>query len=415
VSACELEAFALGQSEVSPAIFAIATAISGAIVVIAAGVLRNRFFATFAAVLVSIQGLISVALYPSFEIVWPLYVYLQLAVHLHFVSLSRARMRPLWWRVLVSVPALFFAGGTMLAFPWAIAVAFGFTPWLVWIPFVIGAFGVAQSLFTREEEIDLTLDGAHAPAQVRRHPRGEGSSERPLRVVQITDPHLGPFMSTARLERICKRAVERDPDLVLLTGDFLTMESHHDPKILEQALAPLAALEGRTFACFGNHDHEAPHIVRRACASAKITLLVDEEKIVETAAGKVQILGVDWVFSGRREHLARICDLYPREEDHLRVVLLHDPGAFRHLPEGQGDIVFSGHTHGGQVGLVSLGLAWTFVSLFTSLPDHGFWARGRDRLYVHRGTGVYGFPLRVGVPAEQSLLRLHLTGARKAR
>jgi predicted MPP superfamily phosphohydrolase len=42
-----------------------------------------------------------------------------------------------------------------------------------------------------------------------------------------------------------------------------------------------------------------------------------------------------------------------------------------------------------------------------ALPDHGLWARGRDRLYVHRGTGHYGFPLRLGVPSEESLLRVH--------
>jgi predicted MPP superfamily phosphohydrolase len=54
-------------------------------------------------------------------------------------------------------------------------------------------------------------------------------------------------------------------------------------------------------------------------------------------------------------------------------------------------------------------LPWTFVSAVTSMPDHGLWARGRDRLYVHRGTGHYGFPLRVGVPAEQSLLRIQRT------
>ena len=47
------------------------------------------------------------------------------------------------------------------------------------------------------------------------------------------------------------------------------------------------------------------------------------------------------------------------------------------------------------------------MSAATSIPDHGVWARGVDRLYVHRGTGVYGFPLRVGVPGEQSLLRVH--------
>jgi predicted MPP superfamily phosphohydrolase len=91
-----------------------------------------------------------------------------------------------------------------------------------------------------------------------------------------------------------------------------------------------------------------------------------------------------------------------------RIILLHDPGAFRHLPEGEGDLVLSGHTHGGQVGLVSLGLSWTFLRLFgLKLPDHGFWARGRDRLYVHRGTGHYGFPLRLGVPSEESVVRVH--------
>ena len=47
------------------------------------------------------------------------------------------------------------------------------------------------------------------------------------------------------------------------------------------------------------------------------------------------------------------------------------------------------------------------VSALTSLPDHGFWGSGVNRLYVHRGTGHYGFPLRVGVPAEHSVLHVH--------
>jgi predicted MPP superfamily phosphohydrolase len=86
--------------------------------------------------------------------------------------------------------------------------------------------------------------------------------------------------------------------------------------------------------------------------------------------------------------------------------MLHDPGAFRCIPEGEADLVFSGHTHGGHLGLLSLGFSHTIVSAATSMPDHGVWARGRDRLYVHRGTGHYGFPLRVGVPAEESVLEV---------
>ena len=62
-----------------------------------------------------------------------------------------------------------------------------------------------------------------------------------------------------------------------------------------------------------------------------------------------------------------------------------------------------------RISAASSGLAeWTFLRLFgTKIPDHGLWARGRDRLYVHRGTGHYGFPLRLGVPNEESLLRVH--------
>jgi predicted MPP superfamily phosphohydrolase len=226
--------------------------------------------------------------------------------------------------------------------------------------------------------------------------------------VQITDPHLGPFMSVARLRRIAERAVLAKPDVVLLTGDFLTMESQAAPEVLETALEPLRALPGRVFACLGNHDHEARGIVDNAMAKNGITLLVDDAREIDTPAGRVQIVGVDFVWQGRQAHLARVCAAHPRTPGALRIVLLHDPGAFKHLPHGHGDLVLSGHTHGGQVGLVSLGLEWTFLRLFGDrIPDHGFWARGADRMYVHRGTGHYGFPLRLGVPAEESLLSVH--------
>jgi hypothetical protein len=226
--------------------------------------------------------------------------------------------------------------------------------------------------------------------------------------VQISDPHIGPFMSVARLRRIAQRAVSRDPDLILLTGDFLTMESQHDPELLRRALAPLCAMPGRVFACRGNHDLEAPATVASALADNGIVLLVDEERVVATEAGPVQLVGMDFVWRDRQAHLERVCREHPRKPGMTRVILLHDPGAFRHLPEGEGDLVLSGHTHGGQVGLVSLGLSWTFLRLFgLRIPDHGFWARGRDRMYVHRGTGHYGFPLRLGVPAEESFLRVH--------
>jgi predicted MPP superfamily phosphohydrolase len=379
-------------------------------VVVAAALLRGTIYAIFAAVLLGIHTLVSTSLAPAFAWCAPFYAYLQTSVYIHFASLVRARLRPRVYRALVSVPASWFVAGTFLAVPWAIATAFGATPALVWVPYVVALVGLAQSLRHAPEEIDLALSGEEV-ASLRRHPRGEARVERPLRIVQITDPHLGPFMSEDRLRAICERAVAKDPDLVLLTGDFLTMESHGAVGALAHALGPLAALPGRVFACRGNHDHEAPETVARALAEVSATLLVDDAAEVETAAGRVQIVGMDFHFRGRKERMAEVCARHPRVPGALRVVLLHDPGAFPLLPEGEGDLVLSGHTHGGQLGLLSLGLSHTVVSALSQIPDHGLWARGRDRLYVHRGTGHYGFPVRIGVPAEESLLRVHVVQA----
>jgi uncharacterized protein len=376
------------------------------VVVLVARALRGRLYATFVGVLLTIHTLISVGMAKVVGPALPLYVFLQITVYLHFALLAVPKMRPIWHRALISIPASYFAAATFLALPWAIVAALGFTPYGWPIPYVLALVGVVQSLRMRFETTDISLDDQHAPA-LQRHARGTGRQDRPLRIVQITDPHLGPFMSERRLRSVAERAVAAEPDLVFLTGDFLTMESHESREALARALEPLAAFPGRVFACNGNHDHEAPETVAGAMRDIGAKLLVDEEQIVETPAGPVQILGLDFHFRDRAERTRRVFQKYPRRPDHKRLVLLHDPGAFRHVPDGEADLVFSGHTHGGQLGLLVFGLPHTFVSTFTEIPDHGLWALGRNRLYVHRGTGHYGFPLRVGVPGEESLLRVH--------
>lgn len=368
---------------------------------------RSRSYMMFRAISLGIYVLLASAMVRQLEPFAPAFYYLHATVFIHSIALVAPSMRPLWYRLLVSVPSAFMSAGTLLALPWAVAGALGFDPWLPWAPYLVALFGLLQSFTTKTEEVDITVADGEIVDGVRRHRGSRQRVARPLHLVQITDPHLGPFMSEARLRGICERAVQRAPDLVLLTGDFLTMESQKDPTILARALAPLKQLEGRVFACFGNHDHEAPETVRRALASAGATLLVDAAHVVGTAAGPVQIIGFDFSYRERALRMKACCEANPRLSGTLRIALLHDPGAFRHLPEGEADLVVSGHTHGGQVGLVSLGLPWTMLRLFAKIPDHGLWARGTDRLYVHRGTGHYGFPLRLGVPAEESLLRVH--------
>ena len=389
--------------------FPLATLAAYLVTVASALLRRGRQYAMFAGVLVGVYSLLAWAMAPGTGPLLQVFTAFHAIAYLNFVLLSRPRMRSLPFRMLVSWPASLMVAGTLLSLPWAILVALRFHPWAPWLPYALAVVGMVQSLSTRVKDVDLVLDGA-ATALVLPHPHGTFRQARPLRIVQITDPHLGPFMSVERLAAICARAVEAKPDLVFLTGDFLTMESQRDPRLLLDALAPLRPYAGKTFACFGNHDHESPEIVRAALRDNGVELLVDAAAEVQTDAGLVQIVGMDFTWRQRAEHLAGVTAAFPRTADALRIVLLHDPGAFRYLPEGAADLVLSGHTHGGQVGLVSLGVSWTMLRLFgLRIPDHGYWARGTERMYVHRGTGHYGFPLRLGVPAEEGVLRIHRT------
>lgn len=403
------------------------------LVVVAARLFRSLPYAIFRGVTLGLHTLIALPLLTLLLQRGSPWLLPALVLHglAYFESLVliRPALRPIWYRVLVSWPAMYFTASMLLAFPWAIAVALGFEPYGAWLPFLLGAIGLFQSLTGRAEARSLFVGDVEHLGSLQRVSESsflpwsgatsgtqtaDGAPRGPLRIVQITDPHLGPFMPISRLRAICQRAVDQDPDLVLLTGDFLTMESQSDDEPLARALAPLQALRGRTFACMGNHDHEAPAVVKNALHRASVQLLVDSAAVIDTANGPVQIVGFDFHFSARKDKMQAVCDAHPRLEGVLRLALLHDPSAFKHLPPGQADLVLSGHTHGGQVGLVSLGWVWTVAGWVAKIPDHGLWGRGQDRLYVHRGTGHYGFPLRLGVPAEESLLSVYFQVPRLA-
>jgi predicted MPP superfamily phosphohydrolase len=337
----------------------------------------------------------------------------------HFVRLVNARLRSPLYRAFLSIPVHWFAASTLLAFPFAVAAAFGFESYAFIGAFVLGGFGVFQSLTVDSEVVDLILDRQKRegllpcplvpPPSVENAGRSRSVDESSLlRIVQITDPHLGPFMSPEQLHAVCQRAVDAKPDLIVVTGDLLTMESHGAVDAVAHAFSPLKAFEGRVFACHGNHDHEDRRTVREGLERNGIRLLVDEWVRLETRLGPLDIVGADFHFREAGSRLRALFEGRP-DEGTPRLLLLHHPGQIKYIPEGSADLTLSGHTHGGHVGLLSLGLAWTVVRGFASMPDHGLWARGRDRLYVHRGTGHYGFPIRLGVPREESVLRVRLS------
>jgi hypothetical protein len=344
----------------------------------------------------------------------------------HLAHLVRARLRGRLFRWGISVPgqttiAAGFMLGVWLLLLLPVRAALSLLGadalldamrWLDIAPLLVAAFSVLTSTRPTMEHVRVQLS-SDGPQEVTRVPversrrRAPATSDiRPLRIVQISDPHLGPWQSISSLQRTIDRLLDHEPDLVLLTGDFLTMESNGTPGALTQALEPLQRRASDCYAIFGNHDLEAPEHVREALASNGVRLLVDEQAIAETPAGPVQILGADHhKRKAQTEQLHALLGRHPRIEDHLRLLLLHDPVRFHDVPAGDVDLTLSGHTHGGQVGLVSVGLDWTVLTR-SRWPDHGLFARGSNRLYVHRGTGFYGFPLRVGVPGEASVMEV---------
>ena len=353
------------------------------------------------------------------------FLYTVVAAAVHLALLVTPRLRSSAFRILVSIPgqwcitAGFFSGLWLLMLlpVRGLLLLFGLEAtllalrWADFVPFALAVSSLVTSTRPVREVVRIVL-GNDGPDKVERVPveryrrRSPAPlARRPLRIVQITDPHLGPWQPVAKLSRHIGDLVAHEPDLVLLTGDFLTMEGGGSPGALARALEPLRAVSDRSFAIFGNHDHEHAEEVRGALEHNGVRLLVDEEARAETGVGPVQIIGADYVGRGRDEHIPALLARHPRRDGELRLLLLHDPLGFQYVPPGEADLTLSGHTHGGQVGLVSFGLDWTVLTR-SRWPDHGLFGHGTNRLYVHRGTGFYGFPMRVGVPGEASLLEV---------
>ena len=177
-----------------------------------------------------------------------------------------------------------------------------------------------------------------------------------LRIIQLTDIHIGAFYSTKTLAQLCRTIVELDPDIVALTGDYYTPEGDHEPHSLATGLAPLKQLRGRVVACLGNHDKESSRVLRqvredlRAC---DIQLLVDETTLIDTRLGTVDVLGLDWRPGGVHKHINDVVERtrYHVQQDDtiLKLILLHAPECFKHIPKMPIEsLTLSGHTHGGQ-------------------------------------------------------------------
>ena len=267
------------------------------------------------------------------------------------------------------------------------------------VPFAAAASGVPISYDFRVEEREIVVPG---------WPRELDG----LRVVHLSDIHVGGGMTRERLHRVAELTNGARPDLVAHTGDFLTHRRGDFDLPLYQALARVRAPLGQ-LACLGNHDYDDPDQLVRRLGDAGVVVLRNRLTTVTVAGRPLEIGGTDFMF-GTRDRAMRYQQVIgawrPRARA-ARLLLNHDPIAFPSLPAGAADLVLSGHTHGGHVG-VQLGAsrAVTVVGLL-GLPDQGLFVRGDMRLFVTRCVGFYGYPMRVGIPPEIAVLTLRTPGS----
>ncbi|MCP3136325.1 metallophosphoesterase [Pyxidicoccus xibeiensis] len=220
------------------------------------------------------------------------------------------------------------------------------------------------------------------------------------RIGQLSDVHCGPHVPEARVASWVSRLNGLDLDLVTVTGDLITHGSSHVDAVA-RALGGLRAKDG-AFACMGNHDYftDGEHFVRELQRHG-LQVLRNRGVVVERGGARLYVAGVDDTWTSRHD-LGRA--LAARPEGAPTVLLAHDPDLFPQAQARGVELTLSGHTHGGQLavpGVRRLSLA-RFITRWTA----GLYRQGRSWLYVNRGAGTTGPPVRLGAPPELAVITL---------
>lgn len=223
-----------------------------------------------------------------------------------------------------------------------------------------------------------------------------------IRIAQITDIHLSPFLSEKELARAIDMANEVKPHVTLVTGDLITRPG--DP--LDTCLRQLARLraDAGVLGCLGNHEIYCvcEDYVTEYGRSIGIDFLRGRSRVLRFGNAAINFAGVDY----QRFELPYLVGaermIVPGT---LNVLLSHNPDVFP-VADSQGyDVTIAGHTHGGQLNVEILHRDLNAARFFTPYVK-GLYRRNRSAVYVSSGIGTIGVPVRIGAPAEVAVLRL---------
>lgn len=258
-------------------------------------------------------------------------------------------------------------------------------------PFAAVAYGFVQRTDFHVRELDIPIPGLATDL--------DG-----LRILQLSDIHLSPFLSVADLERVIDATMGIHPHLAVITGDLISQRG--DP--LDACIRQLARVkaDAGVFGCMGNHERYArvEAYTERAAACFGMRFLRHASTQLRFGKATLNLAGVDHQSkAGGRQYLKGAERMVVPGACNL--LLSHNPDVFPVAVRQGYNFMLSGHTHGGQVTVEILDQTLNPARFFTPYV-YGLYRIERSAAYVTRGIGTIAIPARIGAPPEIAVLRL---------
>ncbi|HTD92511.1 MAG TPA: metallophosphoesterase [Chitinophagaceae bacterium] len=247
------------------------------------------------------------------------------------------------------------------------------------------------------------------------------ASFRGLKIIHISDIHSGSFTDKKAVEKGVDKILKENADLILFTGDLVNNTSDEMDEYMD-VFSRLKAPMG-VYSTLGNHDYgdyvhwkspeeKKANLERLKQVHAELgwRLLMNEHVILEKGGDKIALLGIEnWSNKARFPKYGDMSKAYAGSEPYpFKILMSHDPSHWEaQVVPGYGDVdlMLSGHTHGMQFGVEIPGFKWSPVQ-YVYPQWAGLYEKASQKLYVNRGYGFIGYPGRVGILPEITVLEL---------
>ena len=224
----------------------------------------------------------------------------------------------------------------------------------------------------------------------------KGFSKNNYVIIQLSDVHIGRTIQKAFVQDLVQRTNEQNPDIVVITGDLID----YDISKIKEDLLPLKEISAPTYFILGNHEyfHGASQTIKYI-RHLGIKVLLNENILIKDKKASFNLIGFTDIIGERiGEYLMDVDKAYMGIDENLpSIVLAHQPKSILRLKKYPCDLMLSGHTHGGQIfpfGLLVMIDQPYLAGLYQHTP--------KQQIFVSRGAGYWGPPIRVLAPSEIS-------------